>query len=129
MANAVECVTCVSGRDCQCGEHTDFLRVSVMRRVSPRPHITPQGGIVYIYITPQGGIVLLTNPPHLRRNTTPLHQNVQLTGPLPYELKELKQLQALSLNDNQLTGTLPEWLGTFRDLKMLSLRNNELQVC
>lgn len=54
-----------------------------------------------------------------------LHQN-QLTGPIPIELANLKNLKALVLHTNQLSGLAPKELGTLTHLKTLSLSNNQL---
>ena len=48
----------------------------------------------------------------------------QLTS-LPAEVRQLTQLQELSLSYNQLT-TLPEWIGELTSLKKLTLYGNQL---
>ena len=50
----------------------------------------------------------------------------QLKGPIPADLANLEQLEALYLNDNQLTGAIPAELGDLSRLVRLLLAGNEL---
>ncbi len=61
----------------------------------------------------------LSNPISPRGQTAP-----QLTA-LPESLRELMQLQQLSLSHNQLT-VIPEWLGDFTQLQKLDFSHNQL---
>ncbi|XP_047257993.1 probable leucine-rich repeat receptor-like protein kinase At1g35710, partial [Capsicum annuum] len=49
-----------------------------------------------------------------------------LSGPIPSELGNLKNLTALSLSYNQLSGSIPITLGDLTELKILSLFSNQL---
>ncbi len=50
----------------------------------------------------------------------------QLTGGIPSELKSLGQLETLRLGGNNLTGTIPAELGELSNLQILSLWRNEI---
>ena len=52
--------------------------------------------------------------------------NNELTGEIPKEIGNLRNLQGLSLYNNQLTGEIPKEIGNLRNLKNLSLYNNQL---
>ena len=52
--------------------------------------------------------------------------NNQLTGEIPKEIGNLRNLNYLSLSNNQLTGKIPKEIGNLRNLQELSLYNNEL---
>jgi len=49
-----------------------------------------------------------------------------LSGPIPTELGNLRNLQELKLNDNSLSGTIPTELGNLSDLQELWLHSNSL---
>ena len=80
-------------------------------------------------------IALLNNgltgaiPPELGdlKNLTHLNlSNNQLTSPIPPELGNLKKLTYLNLNRNQLPGQIPPELGNLKELTRLELRENLL---
>ncbi|CAM9987115.1 unnamed protein product [Ectocarpus sp. 6 AP-2014] len=50
----------------------------------------------------------------------------ELTGNIPSELGDLRQLQLLLLSDNHLTGQIPKELGDLSELKELWLSDNQL---
>ena len=54
-----------------------------------------------------------------------LHNN-QLTGEIPKEIGNLMNLQDLYLSNNKLTGEIPKEIGNLRNLQVLSLYNNQL---
>ncbi|CAL5369910.1 unnamed protein product [Camellia sinensis] len=49
-----------------------------------------------------------------------------LTGPIPKELEQLKNLDYLGLNDNYLNGTIPTTLACLSQLQYLNLSHNNL---
>ena len=50
----------------------------------------------------------------------------QLTGEIPAELRDLPNLEVLSLSSNQLTGEIPAGVGSLPNLEVLSLYSNQL---
>ena len=50
----------------------------------------------------------------------------ELTGSIPVELGQLKNLTRLNLGDNELTGAIPAELGQLKNLTNLWLRGNKL---
>lgn len=50
----------------------------------------------------------------------------QLSGSIPAELGQLKNLELLGLNDNQLSGSIPAELGQLTNLELLVLERNQL---
>ena len=52
--------------------------------------------------------------------------NNQLSGPIPKELGDLKNLRLFSLYSNQLSGPIPPELGNLSSLQHLSLSDNQL---
>ena len=57
-----------------------------------------------------------------------LHSNqLDLEGPIPDELGQCGELEALSLSDNQLSGGVPASLGNCANLKTLQLFKNQLE--
>ena len=49
-----------------------------------------------------------------------------MSGPIPSELGNFDNLQALGLHDNQLSGPIPSELGNLANLKLLTLWGNQL---
>ncbi|MBD2768430.1 hypothetical protein IC235_11065, partial [Hymenobacter sp. BT664] len=70
-----------------------------------------------------GGLAPLAG---LRNLTWASASDNQLRGPLPVELGQLPQLQALALNNNRFTGSLPATLGAGGALAWVSLSGNRL---
>ena len=52
--------------------------------------------------------------------------NNDLSGSIPWELRNLDSLIFLDLSNNDLSGGIPPWLGDFSSLRELNLGNNEL---
>ena len=52
--------------------------------------------------------------------------NNDLSGSIPWELRNLDGLVFLDLSNNDLSGGIPPWLGDFSGLRELNLGNNEL---
>ena len=52
--------------------------------------------------------------------------NNDLSGSIPWELRNLDSLIFLDLSNNDLSGGIPPWLGDFSGLRELNLGNNEL---
>ena len=50
----------------------------------------------------------------------------RLSGPIPYEITQLKYLQGLNLSGNQLTGSVPPGIGDLHNLRLLRSSNNRL---
>ena len=50
----------------------------------------------------------------------------QLTGMIPDELGNLKNLRVLVITANEIDGAIPEWLGDLSDLESLWLNGNQL---
>ena len=53
----------------------------------------------------------------------------QLSGPIPSQLGNLANLQALGLGSNQLSGSIPSQLGNLAYLQRLELRDNQFSGC
>ncbi|XP_058222994.1 probable LRR receptor-like serine/threonine-protein kinase At3g47570 [Rhododendron vialii] len=51
----------------------------------------------------------------------------QLTGPMPTQIGNLRNLGKLDLSENKLSGGIPETLGSFQVLKFLSLAGNHFE--
>lgn len=50
----------------------------------------------------------------------------ELVGTIPWQLRDLQKLKAMTLGNNELTGTIPQSLGDLTGLTDLDLSNNEL---
>ena len=56
-------------------------------------------------------------------------QNNNLSGPIPTELAQLDSLKFLWLNNNRLSGTIPSQLGDLSNLIIANLSGNDLTGC
>jgi Leucine-rich repeat (LRR) protein len=50
----------------------------------------------------------------------------ELSGPLPHELGNLKNLQNLFVSNNQLTGPLPKELGNLHNFNQINISHNKI---